>query len=67
MLNISEIQKKRDDRRLKIKTIEKEAQTDLLNNEFIERGTQTNKELVKLFLDFHLKFFGKMRFENSYI
>nr|CAD2181328.1 unnamed protein product [Meloidogyne enterolobii] len=46
LLNISEIQKKRDDRRLKIKTIEKEAQTDLLNNEFIERGTQTNKELV---------------------
>jgi len=54
LLNISEIQKKKHNRQqnLKNKTIEKEAQTDHLNNEFIERGTQTNKELVKLFLDF---------------
>nr|CAD2170045.1 unnamed protein product [Meloidogyne enterolobii] len=48
LLNISEIQKKNDNRQqnLKNKTIEKEAQTDYLNNGVIERGTQTNKELV---------------------
>ncbi|CAK5091583.1 unnamed protein product [Meloidogyne enterolobii] len=48
LLNISEIQKKSDNRQqnLKNKTIEKEAQTDYLNNGVIERGTQTNKELV---------------------
>ncbi|CAK5095013.1 unnamed protein product [Meloidogyne enterolobii] len=46
LLNISEIQKKNDKQNLKNKTIEKEAQTDYLNNGVIERGTQTNKELV---------------------